>query len=188
MLFPSLPPNMSLFLCQTEIRTCLSWSRARQGKTCFRQHAQHPRRASPFRCSPVFSVGLSRIVTSFLPLPHSHRHEELRVVSQHKVQTKLHGGQTLSLLLLWHWDSPTCWVPGTQKQRRSLCPSPALISTLFLRLSSWPWICPTYLCRRNLPVSLVSLTVGLIDYFLPSPPPSTVHGYREPGFSHQTVE
>lgn len=99
---------------------------------------------------PLLSVfGRSRIVTSFLTLPHSHRHEEWRVVNQHKVQTKLRGGQTFSLLLMWQWGQPhvlSVTVPLTRTSQDSvhygLCPQGS--------------ICLMYLCRRTLSVSLMS--------------------------------
>lgn len=101
--------------------------------------------------------GRNRIVTSFLTLPHSHRHEEWRVVSQHKVQTKLRGGQTFSLLLMWQWGQPhllsvrhpeteVVTVPLTRTSQDSvhygLCPQGS--------------ICLMYLCRRTLSFSLMS--------------------------------
>lgn len=121
--------------------------------------------------------GHSRIVTSFLTLPHSHRHEEWRVVSQHKVQTKLRGGQTFSLLLMWQWGQPHLLSVRHPETEVVTVPLTRTSQDSVLRTLLWPLSPRIYLSyvsvqKNSVVFTDVFLTMGLIDYFLPSPPPS----------------
>lgn len=121
---------------------------------------------------PLFSVGLSRIATSFLPLSHSHRHEELRVVSQHKVQTKLHGGQTqfAPLVALRQPHLLSARHPETEAVTVPLaCTSQDFVPKAFIMALNLSYVSVQ---KKSVGFTGVFLTMGLIDYFLPSPPPS----------------
>lgn len=96
------------------------------------------------------------------------------MVSQHKVQTMSHGGQTLSVLLVWAVGQPhllSARHPETEVVTEPLiCTSQDFVHRGF---------CHSQICLSNVSMQKKSvgftgvfLTMGLIDYFLPSPPSS----------------